>query len=197
MSARIPELRLVGPVAAAIDPSPSDDLLMLAAAAGDHQAFAALVTRYEPAVRGFCVALARNAVDGDDLAQEVFLRAWAARRRYRAEGRFKPWLFTVARNLCRSRQRRQAIARLFVSEAWTDPATVDRELAQAASPSARLVRTALAGLEPDVRVPLVLRYFAGLDYDDIARVIGRTPSAARSRVFYGLRRLAALVGEEP
>ncbi len=125
---------------------------------------------------------------------------WAARGRYRAEGSFRPWLFTVAGNLCRSRRRRQAFARLFVSEVWTPEAaraTTDRDLEQAASPSTRLVRAALGGLAPDLRVAVVLRYFAGLDYDEIAEVIGRTPSAARSRVFHGLRRLAAVLREEP
>ncbi len=76
-------------------------------------------------------------------------------------------------------------------------ATTDRDLEQAASPSVRLVRAAVGGLAPDLRVAVVLRYFAGLDYDEIAQVIDRTPSAARSRVFHGLRRLAAVLREEP
>jgi len=59
-----------------------------------------------------------------------------------------------------------------------------------------LVSAALHRLPDKFRVPLALRFVEGMPYDEIAQVIGRTPSAARSRVFYGLKSLAALVPQE-
>jgi len=58
------------------------------------------------------------------------------------------------------------------------------------------LRLALSQLDEKLRDALVLRYFNDLSYDEIAAVIGRTPSTARSRIFYGLKRLAELLPKE-
>lgn len=65
-----------------------------AAAAGDPAAFAALVRAHEGAVRRFLARLARG--DADDLAQEVFLKAWRQAARYRGDGSYRGWLFRIA-----------------------------------------------------------------------------------------------------
>lgn len=200
---RPPELRLVPPTPSAGSQDPTDDAHMLAAAAGDARAFAALVDRHQPALRRFCRSILGDEAAARDAAQETFLRLWAGRDRYRAEGHFVAFLFTLARNHCRSLQRRRAL------RAWvglgSDEATAARS--PSVDPSApdalmtherhRLVAAALDRLPEKFRTPLVLRFVDELPYEDIARVIGRTPSAARSRVHYGLielkRRLPAEV----
>lgn len=186
-------LRLVVDAAA---PEPggeaSDDALMSLAAAGQLRAFEALVERHEARLRRFCTMLANDEALGRDLAQEVFLRLWETRARYRPTGRLRELLFTVARNLARTHHRRQAVRTLFgllhapaEAEEGPDPLV--------GSERAALVQAALRRLPEKFRVPLALRFYEELPYDEIARVIGRTESAARSRVFYGLRELAKLL----
>jgi RNA polymerase sigma-70 factor (ECF subfamily) len=67
---------------------------------------------------------------------------------------------------------------------------------QEAADRARLVQAALQKLPEHFRTPLALRFIEELDYEQIAAIIGRTPSAARSRVHYGLQKLAALLPPE-
>ncbi|MBI5511744.1 MAG: RNA polymerase sigma factor [Deltaproteobacteria bacterium] len=174
----------------------SDDYLMLAAAE-DSRAFATLVTRHEAQVRAFCALLLGDAGLAREAAQDVFLRLWRARRSYRPQGKLKQLVLTIARNRCRSIRRRRFWRSLVTNEeSATDLLPAPAEVDAADLEVRRLVTVALAKLDDKFRVPLFLRFFEGLDYDAIAAVIGRTPSAARSRVHYGLRALAALLPEE-
>jgi len=174
----------------------SDEALMLAIAADDIHAFAELVRRYEQAVRRFCAAIIYDDALGRDVAQEVFLRLWRLRFRYRSQGKLRQLIFVIARNLSRSARRRQMLRGLWQDSGArpeasleTDPdGTIDRQ---------RLVRGALGQLDRRYRLPVALRYFGGLDYEEIAAVMGLNTSTTRSRVFYGLKRLAELLaGEE-
>ncbi|MES2754430.1 MAG: RNA polymerase sigma factor [Pseudomonadota bacterium] len=68
--------------------------LAAGAAAGNAAAFTALVRVHEGAVRRFLARLTRG--DADDLAQEVFVKAWARADRYRGDGSYRGWLFRIA-----------------------------------------------------------------------------------------------------
>lgn len=176
----------------------TDDALMARAKAGDQPAFCQLVQRHEGAVRRYCHAVLGDRAQAWDAAQEVFLRVWAARDRYEGRAMFKAFLFTVAKNVCRKAKQRR----------WLQPWTRDamHETADGVAPNAhmlmeqqqtnRLLERGLLSLPEKFRVPLILRFMDELDYQAIALVIGRTESAARSRVFYGLQLLAAKLPEE-
>jgi RNA polymerase sigma-70 factor, ECF subfamily len=183
--------------AAGSNDEPGDDALMALAAADQSRAYVRLVERYQRRVRGFCRVLLRDEALAHDIAQEVFLKIWKRRAQYRPQGRFKEFLFTVARNECRSAARRRLLPELF---GW--PPSSERVELEASAPEdpaderLQIVLAALLRLPEKFRVPLSLRFLEGLDYAQIARVIGRSESAARSRVFYGLKQLAAAVPEE-
>lgn len=172
----------------------SDDVLMLAAAGGDQAAFAELVRRYEPTIRRLCRVMLASDDAARDMSQEVFLRAWRHRGRFDARGRARPFLLTIARNRCRDQLRKRRVRRLFAGRQEAAERLAQSEIL---SPDARLtarheraaVLTALEQLPEKFRVPLVLRFVDELPYDDIATIIDRTPSTARSRVHYGLRAL--------
>ncbi len=186
---RPPELRLVDPPPDG-PPPPTDDAHMLAAAAGDARAFAALVDRHQASLRRFCRSILGDEGAARDAAQETFLRLWASRGRYRPEGHFVAFLFTLARNHCRSLQRRRTL-RAWVGLGDDDTTAIadprpDAPVALMTVERHHLVAAALDRLPEKFRTPLVLRFVDELPYEDIARVIGRTPSAARSRVHYGL-----------
>jgi len=72
-----------------------DAVLARNAAAGDVAAFTALVRAHEAAVRRFLGRLTRDGAD-DDLAQEVFLRAWRSAGAYRGDGSYRGWLLRIA-----------------------------------------------------------------------------------------------------
>jgi RNA polymerase sigma-70 factor (ECF subfamily) len=184
-----------------IDGSPAqkdgdgDDLLMLLAASGDQAAFAKLVDRYQPSVRRICSILLEDDEAAREAAQEVFLRLWTMRERYRAEGRLKYLVYTIARNFCRVVRRKRRLQTLFgLSEsAAPDERATDTpgpDVLAGESQMRTLVVQGLMKLPEKFRVPLTLRFQDEMPYEEIAVVIGRTPSAARSRVHYGLKHLS-------
>jgi RNA polymerase sigma-70 factor, ECF subfamily len=182
-------LRVIGPPRS----ETSDDDLIRAAAADDVAAFRILVERHQTPLQKFCRSILGDESAAKDAAQETFLKLWKVRARYREEGRFLGFLYTLARNTARSMGRRKVI------KSW-----LGLEPAAPALPSdpldrkgtIDLVSAALDRLPENLRTPLVLRYVDELSYEDIAKVIGRTPSAARSRVFYGLKALRARLPKE-
>jgi RNA polymerase sigma-70 factor (ECF subfamily) len=149
---------------------------------------------YPTAYRTACMVL-RDPVDAQDAVQEAFLRVW----RFRAaipdgEGR-KAWLYRVVVNACVSRIRaEQSRSGKDVGEAALggvpDPAPAPHERAER-SACADAVIEALADLPESLRVPLVLRFYAGLSEKEIAVAIDRRPGTVKSRLYDGRQRLAA------
>lgn len=109
-----------------------------------------------------------------DVTSETFLRAWAGRGRIRV-GTAKAYLFTIARNLARDRGR-------FATQ-WRHAPMPDRAVASNAEARMELRHTlsSVRALSPEYREPLMLAA-SGATYDEIARVLGISVSAAKIRV---------------
>src|SRR5437879_3324466 len=90
-----------------------DTRLMLGVRDDEPGAFEELVARYQSRLVGIMHHLVGNLEEAEDLAQEVFLRMYRARKKYRARSKFSTWLFTIANNLAlnslRSRQRKPVV----------------------------------------------------------------------------------------
>jgi RNA polymerase sigma-70 factor, ECF subfamily len=172
----------------------SDDELMRRAAHDARDAFAALLARHGEALLRFCRKLTGEAAAGEEVAQETWLRLWAARGRYAPRGRFLPLLYATARNQCwnhlRGRRRRlRWLVPTPEAGALEHPATPGARDALLAREQDRLVLEAMARLPGTLREALLLRFDQGFAYADMARIVGRSESTLRSRVFHGLRRL--------
>ena len=149
---------------------------------------------YPTAYRTACLVL-RDPVDAQDAVQEAFLRVWRFRDAIpEGEGR-KAWLYRVVVNACVSRIRAEA-ARTGKDvgdgalELVEDRAPRPDEHAER-SACASAVLEALADLPETLRVPMVLRFYAGLSEKEIAVAIDRRPGTVKSRLYDGRQRLAA------
>jgi RNA polymerase sigma-70 factor, ECF subfamily len=174
----------------------SDDELMHQVQDGAGHAYAELVTRYQGRVRRLCWVLTRDQALARDLAQDAFLQLWNSRASYRANGKWHALLFATARNLALRAHRRRRFLQTFSFLLASPEEEVDMPEDLDRLESLANVREALLRLPERFRTPLVLRFVDELSYDDVAQVIGRTPSAARSRVHYGLKALALTVAEK-
>src|SRR3989442_15872255 len=100
----------------------ADEPLMVRVGHGDHEACRTLVERHLGRVVAFAARTLGSRSDGEDVAQEVFLRLWTSARRWRTgEGRVTTWLHRVAMNLCLDRLARRREASLDAAPEPIDP----------------------------------------------------------------------------
>jgi RNA polymerase sigma-70 factor (ECF subfamily) len=173
-----------------------DVALMLRVQADDPGAFAQLAGHYWGQVFGRFYRRLGDREEAEDLAQEVFLRVYRHRKRYRPQARFATWLFhitqNVARNALRSRRRHPCV-RLdpagatpehgrpqehFLPDRGEAPSQ-PMERAEAAG----IVQAAIAGLANRQRKAVQLHQFQDRTYAEVAREMDMTPKAAKSLLY--------------
>jgi RNA polymerase sigma-70 factor, ECF subfamily len=163
----------------------SDRELILAAQAGDAEAFGQLVTRYQRAAYGHAVALLGRREDARDAMQDGFLAAFRTLRGLDPSRPFFPWFYVILRNRCLSILRRRRPSQP-LNECCTAPASGgDRRIDE--------IRQALSRLPAEDREILVLKYIDKRRYDEIAAMLGIPPGTVASRLHAARCRLAALV----
>ena len=172
-----------------------DRALVEAAARGSREAFDELVRRHQAAIVNLVRVLVPGGGDAEDLAQDVFVRAWKSLRTFRGESTFRTWLHRVAINVVRTNQvKRGRAQRLFRQPLENDPeppaqdAPVDARLARR-----QIIDRALASLPDDLRAAVTLRDLQGLDYQEIAAALGVPLGTVESRIFRARQRLKPLL----
>lgn len=171
-----------------------DVRLMLEVRDDNAAAFDELMMRYQSRLVTVLEHLVGRRDQAEDLAQEVFLRVYRARKRYVVGAKFSTWLFTIANhvaaNALRSRSRRPEVNLTNKPDESSSVGALDK-LAVAASgamPTRQLdkaelrdvVRTALAGLSERQRMAVLLNKFEGMSYADIAAAMEMSPQAIKS-----------------
>ena len=170
-----------------------DVRLMLEVRGDSAEAFEELMLRYQGRLVSVLEHLVGDRDQAEDLAQDVFLRVYRARKSYVAGAKFSTWLFTIANNVAsnalRSRSRRREVG-LRTPEGSGVGSPWDRVI-QASSgqmPVRRvdkaemrdIVRLALEALNERQRMAVLLSKFEGMSYADIAEAMELSPQAVKS-----------------
>jgi RNA polymerase sigma-70 factor (ECF subfamily) len=183
-------------VSTAPDPPTGDEAdLVRKAQAGDKSSFATLVDRYWERLYRWLCRLTRNGTIAEDLAQETFLKAFAAIKSFQAGSNFRAWLFRIAHNnfVNQRRANRHTKVPLVPEIAEDNRGPVGEILSREAL---KLVAEAVSKLPSDFRGALLLRVEEGLSFRDIAEVLSITEETARWRVFKARQKLMALLAPE-
>jgi RNA polymerase sigma-70 factor, ECF subfamily len=151
---------------------------------------------YAPAYRSACLILGSRS-DAEEAVQEAFLRMWRFRAAMPSGEAARPWLFRVVMNSCYSLARKEQRAKRGRDDNADDADLADGarqpdDLA-VADETTRAVRQALARLPEHLRIPVVLRYYAGLSEKEIALAIHRRAGTVKSRLHEARR----LLGSDP
>jgi RNA polymerase sigma-70 factor, ECF subfamily len=179
----------------------SEHELIRRARAGDEDAFAELVATHADRVYSMLRRFGLDPDEADEVAQEVFVRAWRGLARFEERAQFSTWLYRIAFNEAQRRLSRRRPARAerepdrvhpidSLSESLElgpEAQTLDRELE-------RTLESALAELPADWRAAVVLRDVEGLSTRDAAEVVGIREAAFKSRLHRGRMQLRALLG---
>jgi RNA polymerase sigma-70 factor (ECF subfamily) len=170
-----------------------DVRLMIGVRDEEPGAFEELVEAYQHRLVAVLHHLVGSAEEAEDLAQEVFLRVYRARKKYRARSKFSTWLFTIANNLAlnslRTRQRKPVVPLNLADSGPLGPRPAEQLVRDKASQPvqhiqqqelAALVQNALSGLNERQRMAVVLNKFEDMNYAEIAEVMRLSPKAVKS-----------------
>ena len=161
----------------------------------DPEQFEAFVRAYQNMVYSTAMRLLSNEKDSEDIAQEVFLKAYERFEDLAESKTAGGWLKTVTRNLCLNHLSRYRARWRFFSEMtteeggekrepdWAAPETHEAELA--AGDRRRLLEEALQHLPSGQRIPLVLFHFEGMSYEDIAARLRVSLAKVKTDIFRG------------
>jgi RNA polymerase sigma-70 factor, ECF subfamily len=145
---------------------------------------------YERSYRTACLILG-NRSDAEEAVQEAFLRAWRFRASLATGSDVRPWLYRVVVNTCNSKLRQEIPHRdRHSSDAELDSLSSSEDSSGHVALSQDLVH-ALQDLPVDLRVVIVLRYYADLTEREIATAIGRRQGTVKSRLHEARRLLAS------
>jgi RNA polymerase sigma-70 factor, ECF subfamily len=157
--------------------------------------FEEIMQRHQREIMRYLLRLSSNPEDAADLFQETWLRAYRAYPRLEIEASVRPWLYTIASNLWRNRARDSARhARVLVPDVEGLPpadliAKEHRLDHENEGYAAVHLRQLIAALPAKQQQALQLRYFAGLDYAEIANVLDCSEDSARANVSQGMGKL--------
>jgi RNA polymerase sigma-70 factor (ECF subfamily) len=166
--------------------------------AGDECALAEAYDAYAPSVYGVARWMLDDAADAEDILQDVFVRLWQRPEEYQpARGPLRAWLCAVARHraidhLRRATTANRCLRRIVDTAAFTADAAdsvIDDEVGKA-------VRAAVCALPESHRTVVLLAYYGGLSYRQVASTLGIPEGTAKSRLRAALRLLAMQLGPD-
>jgi RNA polymerase sigma-70 factor (ECF subfamily) len=176
----------------------SDEAAAARAKAGDADAFRVLVERHSRPLFRLAFRMTGNEQDAEDMVQETFLRAYRRIAKFDERASFGTWLYRITVNcsldLVRARKRRSeqsgpanpemedAVQLLPASGPTPDRMAMSGEARQR-------IAEAMEELSASERTAFVLRHFEGMGIEDVSRVLGCRPGAARHCVFRAVQKL--------
>lgn len=178
-----------------------DDQLMIRIQAGENSAFDALVESHQYALMGFFFRNTRDRQLSEDLTQETLLKVYHQAWDYLPLGRFRGWLFRIARNLLIDDVRRRshdALIRSVGDGQGDEEGALGRVAAEVASPDwnvrhrelADLVDDALTELPEDQRLTFVLHHYSDLPLEEVAEIMETPLATTKSRLRLAKEKLA-------
>lgn len=161
------------------DPDMADVARVLA---GDVQAFAGIVRRWQGPLVNMAWRYCRDRGRAEEMAQEAFLRAWRGLAQWRQESSFSTWLFALAANVFRSELKRFPTVTVPMDEAAEPSAPARQHDAVAERGLSDAVRRAVLALPRRYREPVILFYFHEMDVGAASRTMGLPEGTVKARL---------------
>jgi len=177
-------------------PSASDESLAARVIGGERAAFDQLVVRWRDRIVDLACLLTGDRDAAEDIGQEVFLRILRRPAAYDPRRPFQAWIYTVARNLCHDRYRRESTRRRHQEAAAAEHRVGPRALPDPAEEASAhetedRLREAIAALPARFREVYVLCAVRGHSYDEAGKVCGCPAKTVSTRLARARKRLLA------
>jgi RNA polymerase sigma factor (sigma-70 family) len=172
---------------------PTESELVERARRGDEDAYEELVRAHQGIAFRTAYVVAGNASDGEEAAQEGFVKAYRALGRFRAGSPFRPWLLRIvaneARNRRRSAGRRAALSLRAAAEESSGDAAPSPEGVLLAGEERKQLLAAINGLREEERLVIACRYFLELTEEETAAALDVRLGTVKSRTSRALEHL--------
>jgi RNA polymerase sigma-70 factor (ECF subfamily) len=183
-------------VSVPMDPIDPDAQLMVAFQQGNGAAFEQLLDKYHKPIVNFIYKFVNNHAEAEELAQEVFIRIYRARKGYEPRARFAAWIYRIAVNVSLKESSRKRRMRFWNHNhrshegqplAMAEPRDLkpDAERRLMATELGEVVRQAIRSLPRNERLAIVLRRYEDLSYREIAEVMNCTEAAIKTYIHRG------------
>lgn len=169
--------------------SDTETILIRRAQKGDHDAFSALVNEHQRYVYNLALRVVKNEDEALDLAQEAFVRAWAALSNFKGQSQFRTWLYRIVTNLCYNRlpNLRRSLNDLGDDVLENMPESSSGFDNPARGFESNELRSHLHGaidmLDENYRLLIALRYQDELSYDEIAAALNLPLGTVKTGLF--------------
>ncbi len=176
--------------------SQEDDQLLVQAKLGDRDAFNRLMLKYHRRIFNVAFRIFGNYDQADEVAQDVFIRAYRGISRFKQKSSFSTWLYAITVNLSRNRMKKNyRLTRLTTSldEAMDNSGyTVKKEIADTKlTPDRALldkekeiqIQEAIESLDKDFRLVIILRDIQMLGYEEISEILNANIGTVKSRIY--------------
>jgi RNA polymerase sigma-70 factor (ECF subfamily) len=175
-----------------------DAALVVAAVAGQREAFDVIVERHRRTVYQVCYRFVNNHEDASDLAQDAFVRAWKGLKNFKGQSALSTWLYRIAVNVCLNRvSAKTAATEPIESDHFEDVRIEGAQQTLLREERAAAVRKAIANLPKKQRATLILRAYHDMSHQQIADVLGSSVGAVKANFFHALTNLKRLLGSKP
>jgi RNA polymerase sigma-70 factor (ECF subfamily) len=186
-------LAVADPAGAARTAVREDDRQAIAACQqGEREAFDRLVERYQRDVYRLCYRYVNNHQDANDMAQDVFLKAYRAIGRFRGDSSFSTWLYRIAVNTCLNFRAARRLPQDELSDQIADGGASAAERMHEAERSAE-VRRAVSRLPEKQRATLILKIYQDLTHEEVAGILGSSVGTVKANLFHALANLKKLM----
>lgn len=161
---------------------------MLRVKDGDDAAFDDILRKYQKPIINFIYHFVNNRAEAEELAQDVFLRVYAARAKYQPEAKFATWIYKIATNLCLKKLNQDRIStrlRVSIDEEKIPELRDTRpnvQMVLETKEKEEIIAKAINSLPRNEKAAILLRKRQSLSYKEIANTIGCTEGAVKTYI---------------
>lgn len=177
----------------------TDEELMLECQKDNLKAFNLIFRRYEKRIYNFSFRFVGDSLSAEEITLDTFMRVYRARKRYKPTARFSTWLYSIARNLCRDFSKAKSKYEV-ISE---DICELNLVAASRSNPDEMLlkgelkvkVKEAINSLPQKQREVIIMSYYEGLTYPEIASILRCSPASVKMAAHRAYLKLRELLSE--
>ena len=184
----------------------NEESMIAAAKKGDRNAFEYLVRQYQNKIYTLCYRYTGNHEDAGDLAQEVFIKLYRNISKFEGRSSFSTWIYQIAGNTCKDFLRKAKNKTEFSLEEeifnegesfnpqiLKDETTPERQYEE--KEKIKILKDAIAKLNPEYRMVLIMREFQDMSYEEIAKQTDTSVGTVKSRINRGRNVLKKLFSD--